>query len=95
MSKKSALDVFKEKQAIKSTAEKDVTTLQNSNVIQSNAGYKERKVYKNVPWYPPTEKLKKELKKLALDEDTSMSNLITEGIGLVFAKRGKNIDEYM
>lgn len=44
---------------------------------------------KNVPWYPPNDKIKKELKQLALDEETTMSKLLTEGIGLVFKARGK------
>ena len=50
---------------------------------------------KNVPWYPQSHKLKKELKQLALDEDSSMNALITEGIKLVFEKRGKNFESYI
>ena len=93
MSKKSALDVFKDSQEKK--GDSSGVILQDRNIIQPEAKYKERKVYKSIPWYPPSEKLKKELKKLALDEDTSMSNLITEGISLMFEKRGKDIKEYI
>jgi hypothetical protein len=96
--KKSALDIFKQKSQDNDTTEAehaDTVTLQHDNVIQPGAQYKKRKVYKNVPWYPPTERLKKEVKKLALDEDTSMSNLITIALGLLFESKGKSIKDYM
>ena len=49
----------------------------------------------NVPWYPPSAQLKKEIKRLAFDEECSMSQLITEGIAMVLEKRGKDIKDYM
>ena len=52
------------------------------------------KKIRNVPWYPPNSRIKKELKQLALDEETTMSKLITEGIDMVFKSRGKaSVDE--
>ena len=52
------------------------------------------KKIRNVPWYPPNYRIKKELKQLALDEETTMSRLITEGIDMVFKSRGKaSVDE--
>jgi len=49
----------------------------------------------NIPWYPKSAKLKKELKLLALHEDSSLTALIDEGIRLVLKKRGKNMDDYI
>ena len=73
----------------------DVTTLQRHNVpsdIQIQP--LQKKKIRNVPWYPPSEKLKKEIKQLAHDEETSMSKLITEGLGYVLEKRGKSLNDY-
>ena len=49
----------------------------------------------NIPWYPKSAKLKKELKLLALHEESSLTALIDEGIRLVLQKRGKNMDDYL
>ena len=50
---------------------------------------KPRKSLQNVPWYPPNDRVKKELKQLAFDEETTMSKLLTEGLDLLFKSRGK------
>lgn len=50
---------------------------------------KTRKSLQNVPWYPPNDRVKKELKQLAFDEETTMSKLLTEGLDLLFKSRGK------
>lgn len=49
----------------------------------------------NIPWYPKSAILKKELKLLALHEDTTLTGLIDEGIELLLQKRGKNINDYL
>ena len=53
------------------------------------------RVVSNIPWYPKSAKLKKELKLLALHENSSVTALIDEGIKMILAKRGKNIDDYL
>ena len=53
------------------------------------------KIVSNVPWYPKSERLKKELKLLALHEDSSVTALIDEGIKMVLKKRGKDIKDYL
>ena len=40
-------------------------------------------------------KLHKELKKIALTEDSSATALLLEGISLVLSKRGKSINDYL
>ncbi len=98
-SKKQRQNLLAEMQAemmqVKNTQENDVVTLQRRDVIEvvSNQPIQKTKL-KNVPWYPPSEKLKKEIKQLAHDEETSMSKLITEGLGYVLEKRGKSLDDY-
>lgn len=53
------------------------------------------RVVSNVPWYPKSEILKKELKLLAIHENSSLTALIDEGIKLVLEKRGKDINDYL
>lgn len=53
------------------------------------------KKFKTVPWYYSSEKLKKEVKMLSVDENTSMTKLIEEGLRYVFEKRGKNFEDYI
>lgn len=53
------------------------------------------RVVNNIPWYPKSAALKKELKLLALHEDTTLTGLIDEGITMVLEKRGKNIKDYL
>jgi hypothetical protein len=53
------------------------------------------RVVSNIPWYPKSQRLKKELKLLALHEDSSITALIDEGIKMVMAKRGKDIKDYL
>ena len=53
------------------------------------------RVASNIPWYPKSEQLKKELKLLALHEDSSVTALIDEGIKMVLEKRGKDINNYL
>lgn len=67
----------------------------NQDEIQISAQKHETKKYSTVPWYPPTPELKRQLKQLAIDEDKSMSKLITEGLKYVFEKRGKSISDYL
>jgi len=50
----------------------------------------------NIPYIPPSQAVRKQLKRLAFEEETSMTALITEGIDHVFRKRGlKAIDQLM
>ena len=53
------------------------------------------RVVSNVPWYPKSKKLKKELKLIALHEETTITGLIDEGIRRVLNARGKDIDDYL
>ncbi len=62
---------------------------------QATATAKRRVAPKSMPWYFPNERLHKELKQLALDENTSVSKLLTEGIGYILKKRGKRIDDLL
>lgn len=82
----------------------DVTTPERTNVNTLNGEPEPHKTstnkqkgrgVSNVPWYPKSEKLKKELKLLALHEDSSLTALIDEGIAMVLEKRGKNINDYL
>ena len=98
-SKKQRQNLLAEMQAemssVKEGKESNVSTLQRHDVIDDTPIQpQQKKKLKNVPWYPPSEKLKKEIKQLAYDEETSMSKLITEGLGYVLEKRGKSIDDY-
>lgn len=66
----------------------DVVTLQRDNV----------KKYKRKPhtsWYPPNDKVLRELNQLALDERVSVNDLIVEGVALLFEKRGKIFENYL
>ncbi len=81
----------------------DVQTSVRTNVQTSNDSSQEiqkkpkpkSRVVSNVPWYPKSEALKKELKLLALHEDSSITALIDEGIKMVLEKRGKDIEDYL
>lgn len=53
------------------------------------------RVVSNIPWYSKSKRLKKELKLLALHEDSSVTALIDEGIKMVLEKRGKDINDYL
>ena len=53
------------------------------------------RVVSNVPWYPKSEILKKELKLLAIHENSSLTALIDEGIKMVLEKRGQDINDYL
>ena len=74
----------------------DVQTLGVPKTQETKATAKPKsRVVSNVPWYPKSERLKKELKLLALHEDSSLTALIDEGIGMVLKKRGKDIKDYL
>jgi hypothetical protein len=47
-----------------------------------------------MPWYPPSQNIRKELKQLALDEDTTIQALFTEAVESLFAKRGKRFNVF-
>lgn len=50
----------------------------------------------NIPYIPPSLSFKKQLKRLAFEEETSMTALISEGLDHVFKERGlKTIDQLM
>ena len=73
---------------------------QNPNVQQEQINIESQKkpksrVVSNIPWYPKSERLKKELKLLALHEDSTVTALIDEGIKMVLTKRGKDIKDYL
>ena len=71
------------------------TNVQQKQInIESQKKPKSR-VVSNIPWYPKSERLKKELKLLALHEDSTVTALIDEGIKMVLAKRGKDIKDYL
>lgn len=71
-----------------------ITSKDISNDIRTEPKPKSR-VVSNVPWYPKSEALKKELKLLALHENSSLTALIDEGIRMVLEKRGKDINDYI
>lgn len=92
------------KNALASLAEDmNVQTSERTNICTSNNFPQETqqkakpksRVVSNVPWYPKSETLKKELKLLALHEDSSITALIDEGIKMVLEKRGKDINDYL
>jgi hypothetical protein len=97
-SKKQRENLLAEMQAemsqTKHELENNVTTLQRHDVSDAPPIQQQKKKISNVPWYPPSEKLKKEIKQLAYDEETSISKLITEGLGYVLEKRGKAVNDY-
>ncbi len=62
-----------------------------SNTTKKSKG----KIVSNVPWYPKSYKLKKELKLLALHEDSSLTALIDEGIKMGVERRGKDRNDYL
>ncbi|MFK8040605.1 MAG: ribbon-helix-helix domain-containing protein [Rickettsiaceae bacterium] len=71
------------------------TNVQQEQInIESHKKLKSR-VVSNIPWYPKSERLKKELKLLALHEYSTVTSLIDEGIKMVLAKRGKDIKDYL
>lgn len=81
----------------KTSERTNVNALKQRGVSEENkpiAKSKSRGV-SNVPWYPKSEVLKKELKLLALHEGSSLTALIDEGIGMVLKKRGKDIKDYL
>ena len=52
------------------------------------------KNYSNIPYVPPSPEVRKQLKKLAFEEETTMTALISEGLDYVFKQRGlKTIQE--
>ena len=52
------------------------------------------KNYSNIPYVPPSPEVRKQLKKLAFEEETTMTALISEGLDYVFKQRGlKTIGE--
>ena len=51
---------------------------------------------KSLPYYPPSDAVHRQLKRLAFEEETSMNSLINEGLDIVFKKRGlKSIRELL
>jgi hypothetical protein len=72
----------------------DVNTLKETKIDAVIAKPKSR-VVSNVPWYPKSKKLKKELKLIALHEETTITGLIDEGIRRVLNARGKDISDYL
>ena len=81
--------------ALKEEMNTNVKKVKRDDVKTSKSKAEEVSKPKNVPWYPATNKLKKELKQLALDEETTMNALLTEGVRYVFEKRGKDFDSYI
>lgn len=49
----------------------------------------------NIPFIPPSDRFKKKLKQLALDEGSSMQKLIEEGLSYVIEKRGDKFDKWV
>lgn len=77
---------------------KDIRTNVSTSTVQKSlvSDSKPRsRVVSNIPWYPKSKKLKKELKLLALHEDTTITGLIDEGIKRVLSARGKDIKDYL
>ena len=72
---------------------KEEKTLKRENVkTDSNKNVKKKPT--NMPWYPPSNAMRKELKQLALDEDTTIQALFTEAIEMLFEKRGKRFNDF-
>ena len=73
----------------------DTSTYIQKETKDKNISRPKSRIVSNIPWYPKSEKLKKELKLIALHEDTSVTALIDEGIKMVLEIRGKNIKDYL
>ncbi len=76
----------------------EITSERTTGELAQNSignGKPKGKAVSNIPWYPKSKKLKKELKLLALHEDSSLTALIDEGITMVLEKRGKDINDYL
>ncbi len=77
-------------------SERTIGELTQNSIGNTNpTGKPKGKAVSNIPWYPKSKKLKKELKLLALHEDSSVTALIDEGIKMVLEKRGKDIRDYL
>jgi hypothetical protein len=90
--KKKRANLLAELEAEMTSQHGNVTTSKHDNTTTLDSS---RKPKLNIPWYPPSKQLHKALKQLALDEDSSVNKLLTEGIALVLEKRGKSIDDYL
>lgn len=82
------------KKDIGAQAYDNVAKIKDENVLPPSNKPKSRTV-SNIPWYPKSKELKRELKLIALYEGSSVTKLIDEGIKAVLEKRGKNIEDYL
>lgn len=93
-----ALASLVEEMNVETSVRTNVDTLERTeenNVVAATKPKPKGKRVSNIPWYPKSERLKKELKLLALHEDSSVTALIDEGITMVLEKRGKDINDYL
>jgi len=83
-------------QDVETSERTDVQTLEKPQEVKEVPVAKPKsRAVSNIPWYPKSQTLKKELKLLALHEGSSLTALIDEGIAMVLKKRGKDIKDYM
>jgi len=82
------------KSSLSNEPDPDVLTLKNEDVKTQKSKNVTKKP-PNMPWYPPSMAIRKELKQLALDEDTTIQALFTESIKDLFEKRGKRFDDFI
>ena len=80
--------------AEKTAAEMDNIDIEKiKNYKQTDTKEKPKKL--NIPFYCPSEKLRAELKHIAVDEKSSINALLLEGLELALKKRDKNINDYL
>ena len=74
---------------------KSLVTEEPAKTIDTPIVEKREKKPTNMPWYPPSQVIRKELKQLALDEDKTIQALFTEAIQDLFEKRGKRFEDFI
>lgn len=90
-----ALASLVEEMNVQKDVRTNTSTYSQKKTEDKNISKPKSRVVSNIPWYPKSEKLKKELKLIALHEDTSVTALIDEGIKIVLETRGKSIKDYL
>ena len=64
------------------------------NVGRKQVGPESKEDIKAIPYKPESNRQRKEIAQLALDENTNMTALIHEGLEMLFKSRGKDFDSY-
>jgi hypothetical protein len=90
-----ALVALAEEMNVQKNVRTNISTYNKKSTESANINRPKSRVVSNIPWYPKSKKLKKELKLIALHEDTSVTALIDEGIKMILKARGKDIQDYL